>query len=173
MLSDSFKRALLAAGTLVFAGAIAHANVSLKNGNFFIGYKDVVYPGGFEPKIERIYNSKTPFNGIFGRGWGTEYEAYLSVSADGSVVVHEYGGGAENRFSPRSFDKAELDKAIVEITDVAAKDGVLTSGELRKSYGDKLRKDAMFRNDEWQKYVQRGKLKPRVLKEGTQLVSNK
>src|SRR3989338_182321 len=127
MLSDSFKRALLAAGTLVFAGAIAHANVSLKNGNFFIGYKDVVYPGGFEPKIERIYNSKTPFNGIFGRGWGTEYEAYLSVSADGSVVVHEYGGGAENRFSPVAFRAAELDKAVEMIGSVAQKAGVAGS----------------------------------------------
>ena len=78
--------------TGVLATASAWANVSLKNGNFFIAYTDIFYPGGFEPKIERVYNSKTPFSGMFGAGWGNEYEVYLSVSADGSIVVHEYGG---------------------------------------------------------------------------------
>src|SRR4051794_6245167 len=90
----------------------AEANVSLKNGNFFIGYGDLVYPGGFEPKIERVYNSKTGFKGIFGWGWGNEYEVHMNVSADGSVVVHEYGGGAENRFSPVAFNAKELEAAI-------------------------------------------------------------
>src|SRR5438270_13920159 len=88
--------------------APAMANVSIKNGNFFIGYTDIVYPGGFEPKVERVYNSKSPYRGIFGYGWGSEYEVRLSVMADGSVVVHEYGGGADNRFSPRSFNPKEL-----------------------------------------------------------------
>src|SRR4051812_4952035 len=91
------------------------ANVSLKNGNFFVGYTDIVYPGGFEPKIERVYNSKTPFKGIFGWGWGNEYEVFLTVSADGSAVIHEYGGGAENRFSPLAFKEEELGKAVEAI----------------------------------------------------------
>src|SRR3990170_4922362 len=92
----------LLVASLSLAGS-AYANVSLKNGNFFIGYTDIVYPGGFEPKIERVYNSKTPYEGIFGWGWGSEYEVFLTVSADGSVLVREYGGGAENRFSPVAF----------------------------------------------------------------------
>src|SRR5436305_14800211 len=94
------------------AGTVAQANVALKNGNFFIGYTDIVYPGGFEPKIERVYNSKTGFKGMFGVGWGNEYEVNLTVSADGSVVVHEYGGGAENRVSPLAFRAYELEKAV-------------------------------------------------------------
>ena len=64
-------------------------NISIKNGNFFIGYTDIVYPGGFEPKIDRTYNSKTPFKGIFGNGWGNEYEAFVTVSADGSTCHTE------------------------------------------------------------------------------------
>src|SRR5436190_17826066 len=100
---------ILATAALLAAPA-ASSNVSLRNGNFFIGYTDIVYPGGFEPKIERVYNSKTPFKGMYGFGWGNEYEVYLTVSADGSVVVHEYGGGAENRFSPVAFRSEELDK---------------------------------------------------------------
>ena len=109
--------------SLTAATSGARANVSLKNGNFFIGYTDIIYPGGFEPKIERVYNSKTPFKGMFGWGWGNEYEVYLTVSADGSVVVHEYGGGAENRFSPVAFNATELDKAVETIAAAAQKVG--------------------------------------------------
>src|SRR5262245_50241964 len=101
----------------LLAAAPALANVSIKNGNFFIGYTDIIYPGGFEPKIERVYNSKSPFKGMFGWGWGNEFEVRLSVSADGSVVVHEYGGGAENRFNPRAFNSKELDGAVAMIVE--------------------------------------------------------
>lgn len=151
----------------------AFANVSLKNGNFFIGYVDVVYPGGFEPKIERVYNSKASYKGIFGTGWGSEYEAYLTVSADGSVVVHEYGGGAENRFSPVAFNKVELDKAVTSIADAAKKSGIITSQSQVDQYRTKLAGDASFRNDEWQKLVKSGRLASRKLPNGSQLQSNR
>ena len=84
---------LLLVGTLDL-----RANVSLKNGNFFVVYTDIVYPGGFQPKIERVYNSKSPFKGMFGLGWGNEYDVYLEPQADGSVMLHEYRAGASNRF---------------------------------------------------------------------------
>lgn len=149
------------------------ANVSLRNGNFFIGYTDILYPGGFEPKIERVYNSKTPYKGIFGWGWGTEYEAYLRVSADGSVVIYEYGGGAENRFSPRQFNKKELSEAVEKIVGVAKAAGILGTAKSLQEYRKKLTKDAVFRNDEWEKFRAQGKLKARTLKNKTQLYSNR
>lgn len=149
------------------------ANVSLKNGNFFIGYTDMLYPGGFEPKIERIYNSKTGYKGIFGFGWGTEYEGYLTVSADGSVVVYEYGGGAENRFIPKGFTQAELKKAVAQLVAVAKALGMLPTEQKLKTYQDRLMSDAVFRNDEWERFVRQGKVKPRQLKPGTKLTSNR
>lgn len=151
----------------------ASANVSLKNGNFFIGFTDVSYPGGFEPKIERVYNSKSAFRGIFGFGWGIEYEVRLQVSADGSVVVHEYGGGAENRFQPVRFEAKELDAAVEKIAGVARSVGVMGSAAALEDYKKKLRGDASFRNSEWQKWVSQGKLEPRKLADGTQLQSNR
>src|SRR3954447_24486873 len=119
---------------LLLLAAPALANVSVKNGNFFIGYTDIIYQGGFEPKLERVYNSKTPFKGMFGWGWGNEYEVFLSVSADGSVVVHEYGGGAENRFSPVAFNGAELDKAVASIAATAEKIGAVGSKDQLVGY---------------------------------------
>lgn len=151
----------------------AGANVSLRNGNFFVGYTDIIYPGGFEPKIERVYNSKTPFKGMFGWGWGNEYEVYLTVSADGSVVVHEYGGGAENRFSPTAFKAEELDKAVEMIAGVAQKAGAIGSADALAGYKKRLKSDASFRNEEWEKFRAQGKLQARVLPVNAQLVSNR
>ncbi len=165
--------ALFAVGILTLASPAAEANVSLKNGNFFIGYTDVIYPGGFEPKIERIYNSKTPYNGMFGWGWGNEYEAYMTVSADGSVVVHEYGGGAENRFSPVAFKPQELDQAVETIAETARKAGAMGSTDQLAAYKKRLKGDASFRNDEWEKFRAQGKLEPRQLASGAQLHSNR
>jgi YD repeat-containing protein len=151
----------------------ASAEVSLKNGNFFTGSKDIVYPGGFEPKIERVYNSKTSYKGVFGNGWGNEYEVYLTVSADGSVVVREYGGGAENRFNPIAFNAKELDSAVEMIAGAAQKAGAAGTGGQFAAYKKHLRTDATFRNNEWEKFRAQGKLKARQLPNGTQLHSNR
>lgn len=162
---------LIAFSFLAFLSA--EANVSIRNGNFYMGYKDIVYTGGFEPKIERVYNSKTAFKGIFGWGWGTEYEVYLTVSADGSVVVHEYGGGAENRFTPVKFKRKDLEKAVDRIVDAARRIGLASTQGQVNAYRAKLLKDAFFRNDEWEKFVKQGKLQRRRLSKGAQLTSNR
>lgn len=166
-------RYIFAITALVFSVANANANVSIRNGNFFIGYTDVVYPGGYEPKIERVYNSKSPFNGIFGWGWGSDYEGYMVVEADGSVLVNESGGGAQNRFSPTLFDIKELDAAVAKIAEAASKAGAIGSGPQLENYKKQLKGNADFRNDEWAKWRAQGRIEPRKLKVGTKLVSNR
>lgn len=161
---------------MLLASALAPwslANVSLKNGNFFRGYTDIAYQGGFEPKVDRVYNSKTNYSGIFGLGWGSEYEARLAVSADGSVVLHEYGGGAENRFVPSELKAQDLEDAVKRISDAVKDSGRFGTQKLFDEYRQKLRSDSMFRNDEWQLLVDAGRLKPRPIPAGTKLVSNR
>jgi YD repeat-containing protein len=147
---------------------LASANVSLKNGNYFVGYIDLIYPGGFEPKLERVYNSKTPYKGIFGWGWGTEYEVYLKETIDGSIVAHEYGGGAENRFRADAFNEKELAKAVDSLVEAAKKAGIT-----RADYRKDLMTNATYRNEEWEKFRRQGLLKPRQLPVGTELKSNR
>ncbi|MBI2605480.1 MAG: RHS repeat protein [Deltaproteobacteria bacterium] len=156
----------------VLLTASAFANVSLKNGNFFIGYTDLAYPGGIEPKVERVYNSKSSYNGIFGFGWGSDYEAYLKVSADGSVIAYENGGGAQNRFSPPAINMAEIEQGVNAILEAKRKIGGLsgTSMEAEKS---RLKTDARYRNDEWARLFERGLVQPRSVAIGTELKSNK
>lgn len=158
---------------LVVFGGVAKANVSLRNGNFFVGYTDILYSGGFDPKIERVYNSKTVFTGMFGAGWGNEFEVHLSVSADGTIVVYEYGGGAENRFTPTAFSAEELEKSVDALAEAAKKTGIIGSADQLSSYKKRLKEDADFRNGEWNKFRAQGKVQGRVLAKGTQLQSNK
>ncbi len=156
-----------------FGGQDLQANVSLKNGNFFIAYTDAIYSGGFETKLERVYNSKSPYRGMFGWGWGNEFEVYLTVSADGSVVVHEYGGGAENRFNPLAFSASELEKAVDSLAKVAQQEGTLGTAAQLVDYKSRLRADASFRNQQWEAFKAQGKIKARELATGTQLQSNR
>jgi hypothetical protein len=141
---------------VLLAVSAAPAEVSLKNGNFFTGSTDIQYPGGFEMKIERVYNSKMAFKGWFGNGWGTESEAYLQLGGDGSLTAHEYGGGASNVFVPPAMSSAEIEGAADTIVAAAADQGDVTGEAPRAAYKAKLVNDAMFRSDEWQKYIGKG-----------------
>ena len=165
-------RALIMMAAILWSG-VAQANVSLKNGNFFTGFVDLSLPGGIEPKIERVYNSKSSHDGIFGFGWGSDYEVHLKISADGSVVVYENGGGAQNRFSPPTINQVEIDKAVDNILAVKTKTGAGLSGAQSKHEKELLRTDARYRNDEWEKLFRDGKVKSRQLTEGTVLRSTR
>ena len=107
-----FKICLL---LLVFTG-IAHGGVNLKNGNFYTTFIDIVVPGeGADLEISRTYNSKATEKGWFGFGWGSTYETYLTVSADGSAIIHENGTGAMTRFTPKeAVDPKAAAKRIIE-----------------------------------------------------------
>jgi YD repeat-containing protein len=96
--------------------AIALGGVNLKNGNFYITYTDIIVPGGgHDLEITRTYNSKSSYQGWFGYGWGSLYETYLQVAADGSVIVHENGSGAVTRFLPKgNVDAKSAAKRIVD-----------------------------------------------------------
>jgi YD repeat-containing protein len=147
--------------------------VSLKNGNYFIGFFDIVYSGGMQPQIERVYNSKaTYYRGIFGNGWGMEYESYLSVLPEG-ILLHEYGGGANNVFVP---DDTNHTRAISdEINRMIAVQK--TAGYLQQSntsaYQAKLASDSFFRADEWDKLLNLRLLSPTDFKEGATLISTR
>jgi YD repeat-containing protein len=140
-------------------------------GSFFTGVTDISYPGGFEPKIERAYNSKGQFRGIFGNKWGGEYEVFLTISADGSVLLHEYGGAANYRFSPEAFSQEELEKAVSDISHAAADAENVVGQKQLDEYRDKLRRDSDFRNEEWEKYKRLNLVPGRELPVGSVLRS--
>jgi YD repeat-containing protein len=143
----------------------AQAGVNLKNGNFYITYTDIVVPGGgHDLVVERTYNSRSPDKGWFGYGWGSDYETYLTVSADGSVVVHENGSGAKTRFTPRQA--VDADAAAKKIVDAMRKK-TSVSERVANSLISKLKNDAELR----QAYAKRFNVQAN-LAVGTELFSN-
>jgi len=154
---------------LIAIAGNALADVSLKNGNFFMAYTDVVYSGGLEMKLERVYNSKTSFKGILGWGWGCEFEVFLKASGDGSVVIHEFGGGAENWFSPPEIKPEVMRDTIDRLVRLKYPQ----ANSETESYRTKLNDDQVFRGEEWDNAVKNGILAPRRIPTGTIFTSQK
>src|SRR6218665_886045 len=118
------NKSLLVLSALALAPASASALVAIGNGNYFIGFTDMEHEAplnSFQLKIQRTYNSRSQFDGLFGYGWGSDYEAFLLPSADGSVVIQESGGGDKTRFSPKEFSKAALESQVDRLLDAYGK----------------------------------------------------
>jgi len=136
---------------------VPKTDVTKKNGNFFLSTVDVATPpGGLGMSIERVYNSKADFTGIFGEGWGSVYEEKLEVEDDGSLIVHEYGGGAANAFAPTGPAIRSLNTIIAEIMGAAEKTGEFGGAVEEKAYRARL---ATGHNDEWIRFRDLGLVK--------------
>ena len=64
----------------------SNAIVDMKNANYSNTWVDFELEGtGYDLKLERTYNSRTLFNGIFGFGWCTNFETKLEVTAESNL----------------------------------------------------------------------------------------
>lgn len=117
------KRVLLLLASQVIPFS-AHAMVAPANGNYFVGFTDLEHetpPNTVQLRIQRTYNSRSQFDGIFGYGWGSDNEGYLLPAGDGSVVIQENGGGDKTRFAPAEFSKADLGKHVDRLVEAYMK----------------------------------------------------
>ena len=156
---------------LSISTAYARAEVSLRNGNFFVSLRDFSYPGGIEPKIERVYNSKSDFYGMFGYSWGTAYEVHIEQDPDGSLVLTEYGGGASIRFTPKNASAKGTEDAVTMILDAAKKSGAISSGKALEDYRNKLLSDFSFRSKQYAGMIAKGFLPRKPVVEGSQFTT--
>lgn len=102
---------------------VAADDVYLRSGRFNADHYDLVMPLWLaDMTIARTYNS-SDFKGIFGTGWETRLETNLEVQDDGSVVVHEYGGGAANEFKPTNKPTRSEGLIAAELVNVADESG--------------------------------------------------
>jgi len=161
---------VIALAFLSVSPAYARADVSLRNGNFFVTLRDISYPGGIEPSIERVYNSKSDFMGLFGYSWGTKVEVHLVQDADGSVVLTEYGGGASIRFLPKGSSGSE-DAGIGDIVEAAKKSGMVSGSKSIDDFKKRITEDYAFRAKYFSILVGKGLLPRKTIKEGTQFTA--
>ncbi len=153
---------------LSVTAAHARADVSLRNGNFFITLRDISYPGGLEPRIERVYNSKSDYMGMFGYSWGTKYEVNLIQDSDGSLVITEFGGGATVRFVPKNLTAGA---GIPEILEAAKKAGMISGSKSIEDFRKRLTEDYAFRAKNYGALMNKGLLPRNTVAEGTQFTS--
>src|ERR1043165_3910434 len=99
---------LIAFFSLALLSSNAHAIVDMKNANFANSWVDLEVPGtGYDLKVNRTYNSKSLFDGMFGFGWCSDFETSLQVTAEGNLKITECGAGQEIFYTPREFGKKE------------------------------------------------------------------
>ncbi len=126
-------------------------NVSLENMNLNLGYTDVAGTGGtqgLDQSIERIYNSKAVFAGMFGLGWGTEFESYIEPPAsDGILDLHEFGGGAEIMFTPDGRVAGAETILVEQLVRAGRRLGRFTGNLDLAAYRNKLEIEAYTRMD--------------------------
>ena len=125
---------------------VVSAGVNYKNGNWYVSYTDMEVTGeGQKLEISRTYNSKSTSKGWFGFGWGNYFETKLVPSADGCVVVHEFGAGGKTRFCPKTTVDAGMaaDKIIEAMRKTAPmtakaaaekKKYLMSNAEIRHTY---------------------------------------
>ena len=105
-------------GLIALMSSQSFAIVDMKNANFANSWVDLEVPGsGYDLKINRTYNSKSLFDGMFGFGWCSDFETTLQLTAEGNIKLTECGAGQEIYFTPREFGKKEIDKTVAQIVE--------------------------------------------------------
>jgi YD repeat-containing protein len=135
-----------------------------KYGDFSIDFTDIRTPGGgLVMGIQRVYNSfGSATKGRYGNGWETQSESYLRVQDDGSIVIREYGGGANNKFEPMTSRVRPQKEIVDDIMRAAEQTGKFGSEADRQAYRLWLEDSADRQEEAWEYYTTLGLLKPQV-----------
>lgn len=145
---------------LVFWTLSSLAIVDMKNANYAHSYVDIEVPGtGYDLKVERTYNSRSLFSGIFGFGWCSSWETNLEVTAEGYIRITECGAGLQLTYKPDNFDKSAVNKTIAKIMKVVRK---RNKGKPKKYFSNlekNIRNDTLLRQDFEEKLNLRGSVK--------------
>ncbi|HMD02397.1 MAG TPA: DUF6531 domain-containing protein, partial [Candidatus Baltobacteraceae bacterium] len=159
--------------SLGFAAPSLAATVYPNTGSFFLDFTDMPKTSGTGQNmiVERVYNSTTYTRGIFGTGWGSWFEERLEVRDDGALVVHEWGSGASNVFTPTPpATTRSKDAILAEVMTAAEKTGEFGSESDRTAY----RAWAADRVDlEWERFREYGLVKPPEIPVGATFTSSR
>ncbi len=95
---------------------VSSAIVDMKSANYSESWVDMTVPGiGYDLRVNRTYNSRSLFNGLFGFGWCSDYETRVDITPESNVRLTECGGGAESTFIPKNFDHNRINATVKSI----------------------------------------------------------
>jgi YD repeat-containing protein len=136
--------------------SVCHAFVNSQNGKYAEQFE---FLGGELPSVQVVYNSMTPFRGIFGRGWGSEFETRLQVTHEG-VSVQEFGEGAQDRFFSTLKDpEKSLQQDRQQLLAWTKKSEPYWSAEQVQKFKQRLEAEPSFYLQQWKNYEQQNHLK--------------
>lgn len=82
----------------------ANAIIDMKNSNYSESWVDVQDPSNNSSfTIQRYYNSRTVFNGLFGYGWCSDFETTATVTPEGAVEFVDCGAGQSILYVPSDY----------------------------------------------------------------------
>jgi YD repeat-containing protein len=187
---------LLAMFAVFLGSAQALAIVDMKTANYSQTWTDIDVPSAanqFKLKVDRTYNSRSLFDGIFGFGWCSDFETRLEVTPEGNIRLIECGSGQETVYMPLEFNRKDIDKTIAAIlpklraqqgtdekTLKTLQDEMISNAKLRAKYAAEFKikvepKEGMqyFANGrEVEKFVYSKNIYTRTLVSGTQMRFN-
>lgn len=138
----------------------ATAIVDMKNANYAHSFTDIEVPGtGYDLKVERTYNSRSLFNGVFGFGWCSEWETSLQVTAEGFLRVTECGAGVQLTYKPHKFDSKAVEKTISKIMEEIKKRNKQKPASFFTNLEKNIREDELLRQDFEDKLNLKGDIK--------------
>lgn len=101
---------------LLFISINAFAIVDMKSANYSDSWTDITVPGiGYDLRVNRTYNSRSLFNGMFGFGWCSDYETKIEVTTESNLRLTECGGGMEITYTPKNFNPSKIDGTVHQI----------------------------------------------------------
>ena len=133
--------------------ANSEAIVDLKNANFSDAWVDLIIPGtGYDLRVERAYNSRTLFNGIFGFGWCSDFETSIEPTPEGNLKYSECGTGAETLYQASGFSEKDIDKTVRTIMEHVRKEGPSPSSTYYTDLDKRLHAESALRGEYASKY---------------------
>src|SRR3954468_19903080 len=101
---------------LLLLPVAGHAIVDMKSANYSESWTDLIVPGvGYDLRVNRTYNSRSLFNGIFGFGWCSDYETKVEVTPEGNLRLTECGAGMEIVYTTKNWNPEKIDTTIKSI----------------------------------------------------------
>ncbi len=131
----------------IATGPQAAAVVDMKNANYTESYIDIQVTGSaYALKVQRIYNSRTVFSGMFGFGWCSEFETTLEKTPEGHLKLQECGAGQEISYRPKNDSGNSIEKTIAAVVEYYKKANPNAGGESIETLREQLRNDPSLRN---------------------------
>lgn len=148
----------------------ALAVVDMKTANFSETFTDLSALGsGFDLRIQRTYNSRTIYSGLFGFGWCSDFETRLETTAEGNLKVTECGAGVEVLYVPKKFDGKKVDITVGAIIDEVRKRNQGMTDKALTELTNELKADSNFRDE----FAKRIGLKGNIEKDTTYYASGR